>query len=375
LDITRLSDLLVIKGNSNNNGYIAIDEVYYSETIPASGVFGVYSNNPALSDKFVINNVNGFLYNWDGTVTFNNAYPAYEGEEALSFRSSGSSGWWGFGLFSSIPLNLTKFANGYLNLMLRTEATQTFTIAIQGANNTQAGVEFRNNNDPFGFIRDGRWHRISIPIKTLVDKGLDLSACRNIFTMSGSTIGNIAIDDIYFSENVGEIENVNKCRLATLTISPKNRTIREGLSQQYTAKATDQFDNPTDAYVTWFSDGGIMSDEGLFFANEAGVFNIWATLNGFSDSTTLTVQEPTFIDDNEANAIKIAYIQKEQTIKIYNLQPSYTVVISDLTGSIIYRNKEIENNIELSVSRYQSSILILAIITDQGIINRKIVKY
>ena len=375
IDITALTDLLIIKGESSQSGYIAIDEVYYSETIPASGVFGIYTNNPAIDNKLNIDNVNGHVYNWDGTVSFNNNLPAYEGEDVLSFRSSGAAAWWGFGIFSTKPLNLEKFSNGYLNFMLRTKASQTFNIAVQGANNTQASVEFKNNNDPFNFNRDGKWHRISVPVNSLVAKGLDLSACSNIFTMSGSNITDIAVDDIYFSENAGNIENVNICYPVSLSITPKKPSIKTTASQQFTATATDQFGNITDAYVVWKSDGGTISETGRFSSETEGIYNIWASIDQLTDSTTINIEQTNVFKNSALANIEIYYWPKQQKLVIEQLEPSYTVSVLNNSGRIIYKAMAASETLNIDLSQYPASIYLVSVESTDFVVYRKIASY
>ncbi|MBN1925109.1 MAG: hypothetical protein JW798_04670 [Prolixibacteraceae bacterium] len=202
-----LKVMLFIRGTSSIGATLSIDEVIYSETEPVSGLYGIYTNNPQISEKFAIDNVNGHLYNWDNTVSFNNLIPSYEGEDVLSFRSQGNAGWWGWGIFSDNPLNFSDFDNGYLHLSLNSKSSETFNIAIHGANDTRGEVTFQNGSDPFGFIRDGNWHQLIIPMEGLVANGLDLTACGNIFTMSGGKISGLAVDDIYLSQNPDPVEN------------------------------------------------------------------------------------------------------------------------------------------------------------------------
>jgi hypothetical protein len=208
INMKALKGMLFIRGTSSPGSSLSIDEVIYSETEPVSGIYGIYTNNPAITDKFGIDNITGHLYNWDNTVQFNDNIPAYEGEDVLSFSSQGGAGWWGWGIFSDNPLNLTHFSEGYLHLSLNTQSTETFTIGIHGANDTRGEISFQNGNDPYGFERDGTWHQLVIPMADLIAGGLDLSACGNILTMSGATINGLAIDDVYLSDSPDPIENL-----------------------------------------------------------------------------------------------------------------------------------------------------------------------
>ncbi|HPR32418.1 MAG TPA: glycoside hydrolase family 16 protein [Prolixibacteraceae bacterium] len=207
IDLTSIGTLLYIEGTTAEPATLSIDEVVYTETVPAAGLYGIYTENPAITERLAIDNVTGHLYNWDNTVAFNQSISPYEGSEALSFRSQGGAGWWGWGIFSDQALNLENFSDGYLHFALNTKSAELFRVTVNGANNTKGEVTFQNGNDPYGFLRDGRWHRVVVPVADLRAKGLDLSSCGNVFTLSGGSISGLAVDDVYFSESPDPVDN------------------------------------------------------------------------------------------------------------------------------------------------------------------------
>ncbi|HKM93268.1 MAG TPA: family 16 glycosylhydrolase [Prolixibacteraceae bacterium] len=375
VDISTLKSMLIVKGEGAAGKNIAIDEVFYSETAPVGGLFGIYTNNTTITEKFAINNVSGHLYNWENTVAFNALIPAYEGEEVLSFRSTGGAGWWGFGLFSSNPLNLNKFTDGYLNLMLRTNASQTFNISVEGANKTKATIEFKNNNDPYGFLRDGKWHRITVPVSDLLQQGLDLSACANVFTMNGSTIGDIAIDDVYFSETNGEIDNPSTCYPVSLSISPKNKTLGTNKEQQFSVSALNQFGNIADTQVAWSSSGGSINENGLFASDAEGVYTIWAHQNDLVDSTTITVKLKNQVLQTNKSRVEINYFSGEKRLVISQLDVNDKIVVCDFMGRKFIETTAKSERLIVELSNYPSSVYVVSILGKSGMLNRKIVRY
>jgi beta-glucanase (GH16 family) len=373
VNLAALKDMLIVKGKSDAGGFLAIDEVIYSETTPATGVYGIYSNNPAISDKFSIDNVNGFLYNWSNTVAFNSVISAYEGKDVLSFRSSGAAVWWGFGIFSKAPVNLKNFDNGFLQLALRTKSTETFKITIEGANGSKGEITFTNGSDPFNFERDGMWHHLTIPMSDLVSKGLDLSACGNIFTIGGGVIGDIAVDDIYLSETASSINNSAICHAVSISIAPKNPTIKTGATKKFNASATDQFGKPTDAFVTWESSGGTIQD-GYFTAIEEGIYTIIIRLNGLSDSTTINVEKSNGIKSMVDMTI-ISYYTSSKTICLNGLKKGSSVEIYNLLGSMIFNQKTTSPSLEIDMKNSPFSTYILKIRNDENIEFRKFINY
>nr|HPR60706.1 T9SS type A sorting domain-containing protein [Prolixibacteraceae bacterium] len=220
-----------------------------------------------------------------------------------------------------------------------------------------------------------KWHRISVPVNSLVAKGLDLSACGNIFTMSGSNITDIAVDDIYFSENAGNIENTNICYPVSLSIRPKKPSIKTTASQQFTATATDQFGNVTDAYVVWKSDGGTISETGRFSSETEGIYNIWASIAQLADSTIINVEQTNAFKNSAIPNIEIYYWPKLQKLVIDQLKPSYTVSVLNNSGRIIYKAKAASETLNIDLSQYPASIYLVTVESTDFVVYRKIASY
>jgi beta-glucanase (GH16 family) len=373
VDLKTLSDLLIVKGNATTSGEFTIDEVVVSETLPAEGFYGIYSNNPNISKRFPLDNVAGFLYNWNNTITFNKTYSAFDGEDVLCFRSSGAAGWWGFGLFSSKPVNLENFANGYLNLNMRTSSKESFKIGMDGANKSHGDVEFIENKDPYGFVRDGNWHAISIPVLDLMGKGLDLSACDNIFTMSGGKIGDIAIDDIYFSETSALMANPSICYPVTLTLTPSTAKIKVNVKKKIYAKATDQFGKSTDAFVNWECSGGSITTDGYFVATLAGVYTITATLGNIVKKATITVESATGIDQPLNDQPLVRYSSETKVLSVSGIDRSKYVDVFNVLGEKVFSSSTNPSLLEIDMSSHPLSTYFVKIQEGREVIIQKFV--
>lgn len=180
-----------------------------NDSIPVLKVLGIFTNNPIITQKVDIDDTNYHLYLWENTLKVITTTP-YEGENVLPFASNGTTTWFGFGFFASNGINLTEFANGYLHVAIKVNknATNEFWLGIGGSQNREGKVEFKPGNDPYGFKRDGNWHKLIIPMRDLTQGGLLLDSCGNYFMMGGGgTIGLLAIDDIYFSTDSVPVDN------------------------------------------------------------------------------------------------------------------------------------------------------------------------
>ena len=63
----------------------------------------------------------------------------------------------------------------------------------------QQWITFQAGKDPFGFVRDGKWHVIEIPMSKMASE-VDLSQVSQLFQVLGRSgrISDIEFDDICF---------------------------------------------------------------------------------------------------------------------------------------------------------------------------------
>jgi hypothetical protein len=64
----------------------------------------------------------------------------------------------------------------------------------------QKWITFESGSDPYGFVRDGKWHVIDIPMSDIAAE-VDLSQVGQLFQVLGRTgsISDIGFDDICFA--------------------------------------------------------------------------------------------------------------------------------------------------------------------------------
>lgn len=181
---------------------------------PSDDYYGIFTERASITKKFNIDNVTGHLYLWNNLVASTGQAP-YEGSELLAFQSPGA-GWSGFGIFSGVPLDLSYYATGYLNFAIKipSGSTQTFTVLMEGKENTKGEIVFTPGADPYGVKRDGSWYFVSFPMGQLTGQGLNLSACGNIFAVaSGAQTPGYFFDDVYLS--VSKPTYINKPSVET----------------------------------------------------------------------------------------------------------------------------------------------------------------
>lgn len=371
IDLASLKKMLIVKGTAAADGYFSIDQVVFKETVPASGYYGVFTDNPLITQGFIVDNVTTHLYVWNNTVTFNEYYPAYEGENVHSFKSSGAESWYGFGYFSSSPLNFEAYANGYLNISIRTKSTQEFYIGMDG-DGSNGEIHFISGSDGYGFKRDGLWHQLHIPVSNLVSAGLNLSSVKHVFKTGGSSIADLAYDDIYFSEGVSTIENSNICHVAQISITPASKTLDIGKKQSFKATVKNQFGNAFDNKVVWSASGGTISTSGIFSSDSAGDFTITATQENISATASVKVTA-TGVND-KASQLIIYYDTAGDQLIVKGVQKSGSYTVYNLTGQVVCSGISNQSEIAINMENQPSGMYVYRFETGNGMNVGKFIK-
>jgi hypothetical protein len=87
---------------------------------------------------------------------------------------------------------------------MKTTSTAAFTVGMQSGDLSGVGQKWLNfwgpGSDPYGFVRDGNWHVVNIPM-TDFGPEVDLCAVSQFFEILSLTapISNIQLDDIRFT--------------------------------------------------------------------------------------------------------------------------------------------------------------------------------
>ncbi len=297
---------------------IAFDDIYWTEgepfVTPENGSFGVYTETEGnkTAGEFE-DGVNGDIFVWDNTLNEVETTPS-EGSDVLSFTDAGI-GWYGMGLTSRSPINLTAFdnADGEIHVSMKSSATSDFRIGFRSGNVRDIGqkwIWFRNGEEPYGFKRDGQWHDVVIPVSEIADE-VDLSEVTQLFQFTGlGNISDIAFDDIYWSGG-GDADKddddkdppSNRAPVPRLSSSVDSGTAP--LTVSFDASASSDADNDPLTYSWTFGDGGTATGASPNHTFEtSGAYTVKLTVSdgelSASKQTTITVGEPDVDDPNTA---------------------------------------------------------------------------
>jgi beta-glucanase (GH16 family) len=207
VDFNTISQLFMIAGDPPPSAFtFSIDNVYWSPSVarptPENGSFGIFTEDPAhkTAGDYLLG-VDGEFYIWENTLQPATQTP-YEGSASMAFTSTPGLTWFGAAFTPTIKYDLTAFRypTSKLHLALKTTSTTTFRLGMRSGNVDDIGqkwIEFEAGNDPYGFVRDGNWHVVEIPMTDIAD-AVDLAQVSMVFMLLGvdGPIANIEFDDV-----------------------------------------------------------------------------------------------------------------------------------------------------------------------------------
>jgi hypothetical protein len=238
-------------GTAASSGNVPIDNVYWTESVerptPANGSFGVLTENAAhkTAGEF-IPLTNGNIYVWENTLVAGTQHP-YEGSGCISFNSAAGQTWFGAAITPNIKYNLTAFSypESKLHFAMKTTSTTRFFIGMRSGNVEDIGqkwISFTAGSDPYGFVRDGNWHVVEIPMSDITNT-VDLSQVSQLFELLGSNgpISGIEIDDICFTGGGSPISGGNVVPTISITspIEGQIFNVNDNVTIQANASDTD----------------------------------------------------------------------------------------------------------------------------------------
>ncbi|MGP8197953.1 MAG: family 16 glycosylhydrolase [Limisphaerales bacterium] len=192
---------------------LSIDNVWWQPSVarvtPQNGNFGVYtetaSHMNAGSFTLGVATNQGNFFVWANTMVPAAQHP-YDGTNDISLVSAPGMTWSGTAFTPDVKYNLSAFqyTNCYLVFAMKTTSSTPFMVGMQSGDLSGVGQKWINfggpGSDPYGFVRDGNWHVVDIPMSAFGPE-VDLTAVSEFFEILSSTgpISNIELDDIYFA--------------------------------------------------------------------------------------------------------------------------------------------------------------------------------
>lgn len=133
---------------------------------PEVGTFGVFTDETPTDNKLEAGSTSD-IYIWSTGSLTGGSEPAYEGEHVISWDYTAPGQWFGGGILSRQPLNMSNFAEGSLTFRIKIPADVSFKIGITDTYTNEHYIEFPAGETRYGLVRNGEWGRVTIPVEDL----------------------------------------------------------------------------------------------------------------------------------------------------------------------------------------------------------------
>jgi beta-glucanase (GH16 family) len=208
------------------------DELYLGANNGIAGDFGVYTENPAITQRLVYGQ-DANLYLWNNLTNISPAPAPYEGQQVLALHANAGS-WFGFGVANDVK-NLVAFEQGALKLQFKTAYAGQFKFGLKSGAG-ESWVDFPAGTTRFGLQRDGQWHEVVIPLSAFGNG--DLGSVQQAFMFAGdaaSAPADFYFDHLYYSGGVA----ANPAPTVALTAPTNEALVTTPGSVTLTANAAD----------------------------------------------------------------------------------------------------------------------------------------
>jgi hypothetical protein len=181
---------------TDGSGHVRTDTANITAGTPTVATFGVFTDNTPVTEG-ITPGLDAQIYVWENTLTAA-TIPPYEGDNVIAWQTTGMS-WFGGGIMANASTDLSAYAGGTLQFMIKMPANVTFKIGVTDAADHENYVSFPANTTVFGLERNGEWGRATIPLSTLITS-VNLATVQYVFTIVGEDGSQceFAIDDIYW---------------------------------------------------------------------------------------------------------------------------------------------------------------------------------
>jgi hypothetical protein len=144
--------------------------------------------------------VHYYIFQDGAALTYTQSVSKDHVEGLVSARFSHAGGpWWGGGIFSDAPHDLTGWRSLHLSLKSSAPGFARVDVGMRTLGGTAVSVDAAD----YGYAADGEWHSLVIPLSDLVDRGLDLTAIDGFLVLGGfaSDAGtSLLVDDFFLSQ-------------------------------------------------------------------------------------------------------------------------------------------------------------------------------
>ncbi len=244
-------------------------EVTFGGPAPESESYGLYTDTTPTKSSLAVGQ-NADVWVWEGTLTGGSIEP-YEGDNVLSWKTTGK-GWFGAGIMSRQPLDMSGFGDGFLKLMIKMPKNVAFKISINDTWGNESYVDFPANQTKYGLQRDGEWGQAAIPISAIRGTKVDLRNISYPFTIleTNGASCEFALDDIYWDNGTTGIAD------NTVQSTPDGFVLAQNYPNPFNPQTTLPYSLPNTAHVelTIFDMNGKQIRTMVSETQNAGIYEV-----------------------------------------------------------------------------------------------------
>ena len=150
----------------------------------------------AYSDILILDEVQRHFYVYEGTFSIlDETNIVREGVRADAFNPLGGP-WWAGGVTWDNPEDLSSWNTLHVSFWSEDESHNSTQLEFEGG-----GVSRRLNLSDYGFVADGEWYDLEIPMSDIADTGVDITAITRPFVLAGAETplgAMLVVDNLYF---------------------------------------------------------------------------------------------------------------------------------------------------------------------------------
>ena len=155
------------------------------------------------SEEVPIDDLTTHFYVYESTFVSGASDDRIEGYVSDRLEHAGGE-WWGGGVHWDQARDLTAYDTLHLSVKSRDPGMASMTVGMTGG-----GTEGRVSLADLGFVNDGTWQTLEIPMQLFVDAGADMSSVSVPFVFGGEGAGSgeyVLVDDLYFTNTGAGVE-------------------------------------------------------------------------------------------------------------------------------------------------------------------------
>ena len=174
---------------------------------PQNGNFGVYTETASHENagSFTLG-VQGNFFVWANTMVAGTQHPYGSDTQDISLVSAPGITWSGMAFTPDCKYNMSayQYSNCNLEFAMKTTSTVQFMVGMQSGDLNGVGQKWitfgGSGSDPYGFVRDGNWHVVDIPMSAFGPE-VNLTAVSQFFEIESTAgpISNIELDDVHYT--------------------------------------------------------------------------------------------------------------------------------------------------------------------------------